>query len=129
LPDRRGLKFPIPEMSKKITVVGENRQIKRSAALTLVRRGAHEWVAFMVSIRARPLREFNPHALPCRQAPKHYIPEELPPMETGGAIFRTPEAESWIEEHMPPTRFLKRRARLMRLALGFDKPRKAAQCL
>jgi hypothetical protein len=112
-------------MSKKITVVGENRQIKRSAALTLVRRGAHEWVAFMVSIKARPLREFNPHALPCRQAPKHYIPDTLPPMEVGNHRFQEPQSPSWQNDHAIPSRYLKTRARLMRLALGFDKPRKA----
>lgn len=53
-------------------------------------------------------------------------PASASPISGSGEInncrFRDPQDPTWQLEHGMPSRFLKTRARLMRLALGFDKP-------
>jgi hypothetical protein len=59
-----------------------------------------------------------------REVPRrHYIPDTLPPMETGGCVFQEPDNLVWQLRHAAASRSLKSKARLMRLALGYDKPK------
>ena len=54
-------------MSAKILVIGENRRIKRTLALTLVLKQVYDWHVYMSSVRRRPTTEFM------AVAPQHVV--------------------------------------------------------
>ena len=95
-------------MSKKIPVIGENRDVKRSIAELLVRRLTHEPILGMVGdkvkligIKAKPLREFAPADVRLERpvAAKPYIPEKMPPREVPGCYFQPPQSIQWKLAH------------------------------
>lgn len=60
-------------VSAKVNVLGENRQIKRTLALTLVLKQVYDWDVYLSSVKLRPKQDFRAipkHFTPCR--PKHY---------------------------------------------------------
>jgi hypothetical protein len=78
-------------------------------------------------ISARVIRMFPPSSVflalrPIRPS-SHYVPDVLPPMETGGCEMRSSECVEWLKIHGAPSRSLKRRAHLMRMIGGFGKTR------
>ena len=87
----------LESLSAKISVVGENRQIKRSVALTLIRRQVYEWHVFKVSIKARPfLVSHQPHHV---AVPFRYIPAKMPPREIPNCYFQLPQSDTWRIDH------------------------------
>jgi hypothetical protein len=64
-------------VSAKVQVLSENRQIKRTLALTLVQKQVYEWVVYLSSVRARPLMDYKPtanlHCAPKFQGYEHHI--------------------------------------------------------
>lgn len=101
---KRGRSHLPPQVSKKIEVAGENRYLKKSAALTLVRRSIADWHVFMVSIKMRPLLQYRVSSTPLSPAiPKNYIPEKLPPRDVPGVFFRPPQSDTWKIAHRTVT--------------------------
>jgi hypothetical protein len=119
-------------MSKKIGVLDVHQAaqsqpqtfVRKSAAQLLVRRLLAVWVVENALIQRVAVRAAT--EIPTGRgeyAPKHYIPDTLPPMETGGCVFQEPDNLVWQLRHAAASRSLKSKARLMRLALGYDKPK------
>ncbi len=81
-------------MSAKVNVLGENRTIKRTLAMTLVQKQIYEWHLYMVSVRPVSIQKYQLSAPAYR--PNYYIPDRLPPAEVGGCTFR-------IQRNTPPT--------------------------
>lgn len=85
------MKFPKPFVSRKVAVLGENRDLKRKIAESLVLKGFADWVIYMVSIQMRPLWKFDPSGSQSgNYALKRYIPEEMPADEIPGVYFQPP---------------------------------------
>jgi hypothetical protein len=72
-------------VSAKVNVIGENRTIKRTSALTLVLKQVYSWELYMVSVRKRPVRDFKslppaPKAFRRPRRYEHHIEPKIQPL-------------------------------------------------
>jgi hypothetical protein len=109
----------------RIAFLGHNQPIHASnpSGGWLSRREADNLLREMAAerISQKRIRAFAPGTV----FPRRELTTELPPMETAGCVYRCPSSPSWLMQHAEVSRTIRVNARLKRLELGFDKPRKA----
>lgn len=93
-------------MARKITIfpahsdAPERAQLKRTTAITMVRRGDLDWIVKNVSARRRPIGEFKTAKLPIVRHHTPFIPTKLPPTEVSSIKFQRPTGSTTREERM-----------------------------
>jgi hypothetical protein len=108
----------------RIAFLGHNQPIHASnpSGGWLSRSEADQLIHDMAAerISQKRIRAFAPGTI----FPRHEFPTELPPMETGGCVFRCPSNPGWLALHAEASRTIRVSARAKRLEMGFDKQRK-----
>lgn len=110
-------------MARKFDVIevdGRTRgpQVRKSLALLMIRRLVAIQIAPFV-IKRLEIRQIPSHLPRQPLQPRKYIPDTLPPMETGGCTMKSPESVEWQKIHAAPSHSLRKRAHLMRMVLGY----------